>query len=130
MSSLIKILAKLGLLKDDLDYHSFAHRWSSYFCFLVYQKCLDYERRHWFLHDDWLREALDPLECAARVPTSSNFRPLGWRAPKLKLNSGGDFLWHVIKRKNWRLARACNLCTMAMSWVWARVPRRPMPFAF
>ena len=46
MNSVINILTKLGLLKDDLDYHLIRYRWSSYFCSLVIRNGSSTKRRH------------------------------------------------------------------------------------
>jgi uncharacterized membrane protein YkgB len=43
MSSLIKILAKSGLLKDDLDYHLVRASMVLIFLFFGYQKWFEYE---------------------------------------------------------------------------------------
>jgi len=40
---LVNILVRLGLLKKDLDYHLFVHRWSSSTSFFGYQKWFPYE---------------------------------------------------------------------------------------
>ena len=43
MNLLIKILAKLGLLKDDLDYHLIRASMVIIYFFFGYQKWFDYE---------------------------------------------------------------------------------------
>ena len=43
MNSLIKILTKLGLLKDDLDYHLVRASMVIIFLFFGYQKWFEYE---------------------------------------------------------------------------------------
>ncbi len=93
MSSLMSILTKLGLLKDDLDYHFIRASMVIIFLFFGYQKWFDYEAQ-------------------TLIPYISNGPLIFWLYPVFGIRGASWFLGV----SEWLFARSCSRDSGIKNW--------------